>query len=304
MTLLIPPFLEMMGAERAGAKNTLSAYQQDLEAFACFLKPVPLEKATPDHIQDYLAYTVKQGMSAATQSRRLSTLRQFYRFLISEQSIPKDPTLGMESPKFTQSLPKTLTTEEITLLFQTAAQQETAAGCRMVTMLEIMYATGLRVTELVSLPRAVLPQNITDLLTRPYLIVMGKGGRERLVPLNQSAIRALTAYMGVRQKFLQKLSPGHDKWLFPSRGKMGHLTRHRFFQLLKELAVCAGLSETKVSPHVIRHAFATHLLEGGADLLAIQKLLGHVDISTTQIYTHVTKNHLIDVVLQHHPLAK
>lgn len=292
---MISMFLEMLAAERGCAKNTRLAYQNDLLAFAAFIAPMPIEQATDQHIIAFMKETGQ--LSRATQSRRLSALRQFYAFLISEGIIKSNPTSLLEGPKAARSLPKTLSKEDMTRLLEAASALESPMGYRLMAMLEMMYASGLRVSELVCLPRSAVPR-LSVLEERPYLIVTGKGGRERLVPINSAACDALRRYMAVRPQ-----GPLSEKWLFPSRGKEGHLTRHRFFQQLKELAVAAGLDPEKVSPHVIRHAFATHLLQGGADLLAIQKLLGHVDITTTQIYTHVAQEHVTELVHQHHPLT-
>lgn len=299
---LIDFFLEMLTAERGCAKNTRTAYHNDLLAFVKHVSPTSLENVTPQQITDFMHVTTTSGFTTSTQSRRLSALRQFYAFLQSENITTTNPTSLIDAPKSQRPLPKTLTKNDIEKLLTQANQLDTPNGYRMLAMLELMYASGLRVSELVSLPRTVLPLQIDVLEKRPYLMVTGKGGRERIVPLNKPALEALKKYMTVRPAFL-KSAPLSEKWLFPSRGKDGHLTRHRFFQLIKELAGAAGIDPEKVSPHIIRHAFATHLLQGGADLLAIQKLLGHVDITTTQIYTHVAKDHLVDVVTHHHPLA-
>ncbi len=294
---LIESFLEMLIAERAAAKNTVSSYRQDLEDFRLFILPTAFEEVSSQQVVAYLNEKASQGISVQTQSRRLSALRQFYRFLVSEQILLFDPTESVDKPKASKPLPKTLSQKDVECLLEAAAQQKSPQGYRLLVLLELLYATGLRVSELVSLPVSAFPQKMDDLRERPYLIIKGKGGKERLVPLTEAAINALKLY---KASIPETQSP----WLFPSRSKEGYLTRHRFFQLLKELAMSAGLSPEKVSPHIIRHAFATHLLQGGADLLSIQKLLGHADISTTQIYTHVAKDHLVEVVMTHHPLAK
>lgn len=301
-------FLEMLAAERGVAKNTLEAYGRDLKLFFSFINQDALQ-AESSHIVTYLGFLHEQKRSVATQSRHLSTLRHFYTFLLSEEKIAQNPTQLVDGPKSQQPLPKTLTYEEVELLITEASQCDTPQGIRLWTMLELMYASGMRVSELVSLPLSVLPQDLEQLNTQQMLFIKGKGDRERYIPLGGPAVRALEQYIKVRPFFCRsspKKSLGADpqKFLFPSRGKEGHLTRIRFFQQLKKLAVCVDIDPEKVSPHVLRHAFATHLLQGGADLMVIQKLLGHATIATTQIYTHVMASHVIKLVHEHHPLAK
>jgi integrase/recombinase XerD len=291
----VEAFLEMLVAERGGSLNTVAAYRQDLIHFSGFLGVLPLSQATPHHITGYLSYLSQQGMEGTTSSRRLSALRQFYQFLVSEGWVPSNPTSSIDAPRRQRSLPKTLSEEEINRLLEVASMQTDPEGLRLYALLEILYATGLRVSELMTLPLTVVHS------TQPFLMIKGKGGKERLIPLSDLTKKALLAYVGVRSHFLQKSVD--SKWLFPSSGAQGHLTRQRFGQLLKGLALAADLDPQKISPHVVRHAFATHLLRHGADLLAIQKLLGHADLSTTQIYTHVVADHLKKLVLHHHPLA-
>lgn len=297
-------FLEMLAAEKAGASNTILSYQHDLGDFLRFLAPTSLRLAVKADIERYLQTLATRGMATTTQARRLSTLRHFYKFLVSEQLVEQDPTQLLDSPKPERSLPKILDFDEVELLIQAAAITQTPQDIRLHCLVEMLYASGLRVSELVSLPINVIPQDPSQLAFQQMLFIKGKGGRERLVPLGHHAVEALQAYLKVRPYFLEKGYTNAHKWLFPSRGRQGYLTRHRFFQLLKELAIKAGIAPEKVSPHVLRHAFATHLLQGGADLLSIQKLLGHADISTTQIYTHVVVDHVVNLVAQHHPLAK
>lgn len=298
-------FLEMLAAEKAGAMNTILSYQLDLVDFAQFLASKPLRLAERGDVESYLQALTTRGLATTTQARRLSALKHFYKFLVSEQFIEQDPTQLLDSPKPERSLPKTLTLDEVDLLINTAAaSMEAPQDIRLHCLIEMLYASGLRVSELVSLPFVVIPQDTSQLAQQQMLFIKGKGGRERLVPLGQHAVAALQSYLKVRPHFLEKVKVNTHKWLFPSRSKEGYLTRHRFFQLLKELAVKANIAPEKVSPHVLRHAFATHLLQGGADLLSIQKLLGHADISTTQIYTHVMADHVVNLVAQHHPLAR
>lgn len=293
----IEPFLEMLAAERGAAENTLDAYRRDLEHLAGFLAKrgrAPAE-ATVEDLRGYLAALDAAGLAPRTAARRLSALRQFYRFLVSEERRSDDPTLQLSSPRQGRSLPKILSEEEVTRLLEAARRRPGPEGLRLVAILELLYATGLRVSELVALPAAAVARDPR------LLIVSGKGGRERMVPLSDAARAALRTYEPTRRGFLRRA--GDERWLFPSRGGDGHLTRHRVAQLLKELAVEAGIDPAKVSPHVLRHAFASHLLANGADLRAVQQMLGHADISTTQIYTHVLDERLKTLVREHHPLA-
>ncbi|WP_268810763.1 site-specific tyrosine recombinase XerD [Tistlia consotensis] len=292
------PFLEMLAAERGAADNTLEAYRRDLEHLAGFLagRGRAPSNATADDLRGYLAQLEAAGMAPRTAARRLSALRQYYRFLVSEERRADDPTLQLSSPRQGRSLPKILSEDEVTRLLEAARRRNGPEGLRLVAILELLYATGLRVSELVGLPAAAVARDPR------LLIVSGKGGRERMVPLNEAARAALLAYEPARRGFLRRA--GDERWLFPSRGGHGHLTRHRVAQLLKELAVEAGIDPAKVSPHVLRHAFASHLLAHGADLRAVQQMLGHADISTTQIYTHVLDERLRTLVQEHHPLAR
>jgi len=302
----IETFLAMLSAERGSAANTIEAYRRDLGDFGRFLqrRNVALAAATTADVSDYFREAAAAGLKPASRARRLSALRQLFKFLVAEGVVANDPTLGHAAPRRQRPLPKTLNVAEVDRLIATAAKRaEAAAGSdrrralRLNCLIEMLYATGMRVSELVSLPRSVLSGD------ERVLTIRGKGGRERLVPLNASARTALDRYLG--------LGEGEDftptvatKWLFPSRGAQGHVTRQRFAQDLKELAVEAGLDPERVSPHVLRHAFASHLLDRGADLRSLQQLLGHADISTTEIYTHVLEERLKKLVEQHHPLAR
>lgn len=294
----IEAFLDMLVSERGAAKNTRISYGQDLCHFGGFIKPKSLKEGTSDDIFSYMSSLSQQDISPATAARRLSALRQFYRFLISEEILDKDPTSVIDSPRQRRPLPKTLTEEQVELLLKASSLQTDPEGIRLNTMLEILYASGLRVSELISIPYSAVATHMGQMLR-----IKGKGGRERLVPLGQPAIEALNRYFTVRPYFVEKAGYRGKLWLFPSTSKQGYITRQRFHQLLKELALTSGLDSQLVSPHIVRHAFATHLLRHGADLLAIQKLLGHADISTTQIYTHVVVDHLKELVLEHHPLV-
>ncbi|MFN3232305.1 MAG: site-specific tyrosine recombinase XerD [Alphaproteobacteria bacterium] len=301
---VIEAFLEMLAAERGVAENTLQAYARDLGHFRDFAdaKRVPLIKADDDLIRAYLSRLDKAGFATSTAARRLSAIKQFYKFLYGDGLRPDDPSASIEGPKQRRSLPKTLSEADIDALMG-AVRNRPGAGAdprqiRLAALLEVAYATGLRVSELVSLPYGAVTGDTRVLLVR------GKGGRERMVPLSVPAREALDAYLEVRDFFLEKTGPKARGFLFPSRGKAGHLTRIRFVQLLDELAVAAGIDPRRVSPHVLRHAFASHLLNHGADLRSVQQMLGHADISTTQIYTHVLEERLQALVRSGHPLAK
>lgn len=302
---LISQFLEMIAAERGAADNTLQAYRRDLDDFLRYLatRNRALPDVVPADISAYLRAISESGLAPASRARRLSAIRQLFKFLTSEELIAEDPAHGLAGPKKARSLPKTLSVAEVDRLIETAhARIEPAKGrdrvraLRLYALIEMLYATGMRVSELVTLPRTVLAGD------GRVLTIKGKGGRERLVPLNQAARAALERYLNVG--FDDGVAPMLPaKWLFASRGAEGHLTRQRLGQELKELAAEAGLDPERVSPHVLRHAFASHLLDRGADLRSVQQLLGHADISTTQIYTHVLEERLKKLVFEHHPLA-
>jgi integrase/recombinase XerD len=303
-------FLAMLAAERGAAGNTLQAYRRDLEGFLGFLgaRGRSLVETLPTDISAYLRGQSEAGLAPASRARRLSAVRQLFKFLAGEGLIVEDPSIGLAGPRMQRSLPKTLSVAEVDRLIEAArAHTETATGrdrvraLRLHALIETLYATGLRVTELVTLPRSVLAGD------GRVLTIKGKGGRERLVPLNQAARTALDRYLNVGREGNDEddgVAPMvRTKWLFASRGAEGHLTRQRLAQELKELAQEANLDPARVSPHVLRHAFASHLLDRGADLRSVQQLLGHADISTTQIYTHVLEERLKKLVFEHHPLA-
>ncbi len=292
---LIEAFIEMIVAERGASPNTVAAYERDLKDFSDHLKRRTPQDATAGDIRRYLDRMAADGLAPKTAARRLSALRQFYRFLHAEGMREDDPTTAVDMPRLGRALPKLLSEDEVDALLDAARARSGAEAVRLLAMVEILYATGLRVSELVGLPLSAVARD-------PRLVlVRGKGGKERLVPLSEPARAALDAYLDIRARFLPA---GRSDHLFPSRGRRGHLTRERFAQLLKELALEAGIDPRKVSPHVLRHAFATHLLNRGADLRSVQKMLGHADISTTQIYTHVLEARLKALVETHHPLAR
>jgi integrase/recombinase XerD len=297
-------FLEMMSVERGAAENTLQSYQRDLEDILSFLKARGLRaiEASADDLRAYFADFAAQGFKASSQARRLSALRQFYKFLYAEGIRTDDPTGVLDAPKKGRPLPKTMSVEDVTRLIQQAEAEATAEPklerLRMSALIELLYATGMRVSELVSLPASVLARD------GRFLIVRGKGNKERLVPLSHSAIASMKRY-GVMMQAETAAKGGEDSpWLFPSSSEAGYLPRQVFARDLKGLAGRAGVRVASISPHVLRHAFASHLLANGADLRAVQELLGHSDISTTQIYTHVLEGRLHDLVQNHHPLAK
>jgi integrase/recombinase XerD len=291
-------FLEMLTAERNAAVNTCAAYRRDLEDATAFLqrRDRGLSDATADDLRDYLSLLAANDVRPSTAARRLSALRQYFKFVQGEGWRADDPTAGLDSPKLGRPLPKLLSEAEMSRLIAACAALEGAEGLRLTALTELLYATGLRVSELVALPHAAV------LRDQPFLIVRGKGAKERMVPLNATAKTVLSAYLAQRGAFLPK-NAKTSPWLFPSRGASGHLTRQRFGQMLKEIALKAEIDPAIISPHVLRHAFATHLLDHGADLRALQKMLGHADIATTQIYTHVASGRLKDLVARHHPLA-
>jgi integrase/recombinase XerD len=301
-------FLDMAASERGAAVNTLSAYTRDIDDFAAHLGRAAraLVEARPGDITGYLHVLSQAGLAPASRARKLSTLRQLYKFCLAEDLIEEDPTHGLAGPRQGRSLPKILSVADVDRLIEAArARIEPSRGrdrvraLRLYCLLEILYATGLRVSELVSLPRQVLDGD------GRVLTIRGKGGRERLVPLNTPARAALDRYLDLGRNPEDGVSAMiRNRWLFPSKSAEGHLTRQRFGQDLKSLAEEAGLDPERVSPHVLRHAFASHLLDRGADLRAVQQLLGHADISTTEIYTHVLEERLKQLVHEHHPLAK
>ncbi|WP_333794762.1 site-specific tyrosine recombinase XerD [Hyphomicrobium sp.] len=304
----ITAFLEMMAAEKGAAANTLDAYRRDLADYTAFLarSAIAVEGALRADVSRYLQELSVSGLKPASRARRLSAVRQLYKFLEAEGVIPENPADGLRAPGKKRTLPKILSVDEVDRLIATAARaaeglsgRDLVRAVRHHCLLEMLYATGMRVSELVSLPRSVLTGD-PRLLT-----IRGKGGRERLVPLNAGARAALARYLALGSAPEDGVAPMiATRYLFPSRGGQGHLTRQRFAQDLKATALLAGLDPDRVSPHVLRHAFASHLLDRGADLRSVQSLLGHADISTTEIYTHVLEERLRRLVTEHHPLAR
>jgi integrase/recombinase XerD len=306
---LIELFLDMQAAERGASKNTLDAYRNDLADLAAHLRApkVSVAKATTDDLRAFLSSLAERGFATASLARRLSAVRQLYRFLYAEGKRGDDPAAVLEGPKRARTLPKVLSIAEVDgLLAKARAQAEDTAAtpavqlraARLLCLLEVVYATGLRVSELVALPASAARKD------QRMLVVRGKGNKDRLVPLNGAAKRAMAEYLALRgetEKQASKSAP--SKWLFPSFGEQGHLTRQHFARELKALSAACGITAERVSPHVLRHAFASHLLHNGADLRVVQTLLGHADISTTQIYTHVLEERLKALVRDLHPLT-
>ena len=300
----ISTFLEAQAAELGAATNTLLAYGRDLKDFADWLQGrSDFAGATRDDVEAYLIHCDAQGLAKSTRARRLSAIRQLYRFAFEEGWRSDNPAIEINGPGRDQRLPKILSVEEVDRLLQAARQMGRSREDRVrnTCLMELLYATGMRVSELVSLPVSAARGDPR------MLLIMGKGGKERMVPLSPPARAAMTLWLALRDATQEaariKGKPG-SKYLFPSTGRLGHLTRHRFYLLIKDMAVHAGISPAKVTPHTLRHAFATHLLANGADLRAIQTLLGHADVATTEIYTHVLDERLTALVMDHHPLAR
>ena len=300
---LADAFLEMLVAERGAAANTLTAYAHDLNEFAEFIAPTGLDEAGAGQIKAYLASLAARDLSARTQARRLSALKQFHRFLLGEGHRADDPTQAVEAPRLGRPLPRDLSMEDVSRLLETAREATAiedgprrGKALRLLALVEVLYASGMRVSELVSLPLSVARANDRVLLVR------GKGGKERLVPLTPAAFNAIQDWLPARALALSARRQ-ESRWLFPGTDPEHHMTRQRLGQMLKDLAVEAGVDVTIVKPHAMRHAFATHLLANGADLRSVQQMLGHSDISTTQIYTHVLNERMAQLVEQHHPLA-
>jgi integrase/recombinase XerD len=304
---LIELYLDMLAAERGAAANTLAAYRRDLEDVSADLTANKrrIADAESDDLRAHLARLGKRGLAASSVARRLSAIRQLYRFLYSEGHRGDDPAAALQGPKRGRALPKVLTVKQVDDLLararaglQAEAPAERLRAARLACLLEVLYATGLRVSELVALPATAAQPK------QQMLLIRGKGGRERIVPLNAAAKRAMTDYLALLDETQKRApKPARPKWLFPSFGESGHLSRQHFARELKSLAAAAGLKPAQVSPHVLRHAFASHLLHNGADLRVVQTLLGHADISTTQIYTHVLEDRLKNLVRDLHPLA-
>lgn len=306
LSLLLENFIEMMLAERAVSKNTITSYQNDLEQFLGWvtINKKVIEEIRQEDLMAYIFFLSNQKLSASSVIRKISSLRQFFNFLINEDYIKINPTIELESPKKEQNLPKALLQQQIDLLLITAEEDKTLEGIRNMAMLEILYSTGMRISELMQLKMSSLQKNLSDDPNLFATIISGKGNRERVIILSEKAMKALKKFLTIRSEFLKQT---HSDYIFPSfmkNGKATHLTRQRFFQIIKSLAQKAGLDMKAISPHKIRHSFATHLLANGADLRIVQEMLGHADISSTQIYTKVLPEKAKELVQKSHPLAK
>ncbi|MEM8791986.1 MAG: site-specific tyrosine recombinase XerD [Pseudomonadota bacterium] len=294
----IGAFLEALQAERGASQNTVAAYGRDLGAFANWLGANAFSNVDREMIEAYLAAIEAEGLATSTRARRLSAIRQFFRFVYSDGLRTDDPAARLQGPRKERRLPGTISEREVTRLLDTARDGK---DLRMHCLMELLYATGLRVSELVGLPANALRGDPRMILVR------GKGGRERMVPLSDAARLVTARWLAerdVRDEQTVRAGQRPSPWLFPSRSKQGHLTRVAFWMALKTLAVRAGVDPEGLSPHTLRHAFATHLLANGADLRVIQQLLGHADISTTEIYTHVLDERMKTLVLEKHPLSR
>ncbi len=291
----IEAFLEMMSAERGASPNTLDAYGRDLLDASGFLGGA-LVTSTPDDLSAWVRSLARHGLAATTQARKVSSLKRFFRFLFEEGDRRDDPTSQLSAPKSAQTVPDVLSPEEVNALLSACGEDY-----RLVCLMELLYGAGLRATELVSLRLGHLPRRKAGGWETTHIIIRGKGARERLCPLGMPALNAIVQWLEVRDS--DTYGQRSQDFLFPSRGKGGHLTRRRLGQLLNRLAEKTGIDAGRVHPHALRHAYATHLLQGGADLRSVQTLLGHVDISTTQIYTHIMTDELADILETLHPLA-
>lgn len=293
----IDSFLEMMAAEKGAAQNTIAAYRRDLNQFFEFVSVRSVKDITKNDVTAFMQDLGKQKRSPKTMARKLSALKEYFKFLYSEKEVRDNPSANILTPKQEKPLPKFLTEEEVKALIKAAGDSQDIRHKRMAVMLELMYACGLRVSELVSLPENCINYD------KRQIFVRGKGSKERIVPVAPSALNSVSEYMEYRECFLK--AGRRSIWLFPSKSSAsGHVTRDAFFKNIKEAAVLAGIMPSKVSPHVLRHSFATHLLNHNADLRSLQKMLGHEDISTTEIYTHIITDKLIETVKAKHPLAK
>ncbi|MFR1673460.1 MAG: site-specific tyrosine recombinase/integron integrase [Alphaproteobacteria bacterium] len=289
-------FLEMMSAERGASANTLEAYGRDVEEFLTYCGGMALKEISRDDVGDFVQYLGRVGRSPKTVARKLSAVREFFKFLYTEKDIKDNPAADVLTPKQEKPLPKFLSEDEIKRLIAAAKECSGPKGRQMTAMLELMYASGLRVSELVS-----LPENCIN-FDRRQVFVRGKGSKERVVPVAPAAIQAVFDYLEQRDCFIRE--GRRSIWLFPSKSsRSGHISRDTFFKRLKELAVKAGIYPSRVTPHVLRHSFATHLLNHNADLRSVQKMLGHESINTTEIYTHILSDKLLETVQKLHPLA-
>ncbi|ABV84717.1 site-specific tyrosine recombinase XerD [Rickettsia massiliae] len=302
----ISQFLEMLLAERALSKNSILSYKRDLFDFHNYLATQKLSELniTTENIRDWIEYLASNDLQARSINRKISTIKSYYKFLISENHTAFNPVLNVDLPKYQNKLPEILSIDQIKSLLEHCSQDNSPEGIRLNAMIHLLYASGFRVSELVSLKLADILTNKTSKgEVRKIFSVLGKGNKERVIVINEQAVISIAKYLAIRDVFVNKAKPRNLIYLFPSSALAGYMTRQNFAILLKSAALYAGLNPEHISPHILRHSFASHLLEGGADLRVIQELLGHADISTTQIYTHLQTNHLKKALL-HHPLNK
>ncbi len=297
--LLVENFLEILASEKGLSKNTLYSYKIDLDQFINFLKKksIKSKEFKDKDIKEFISTFKNKGYEKSTVSRKISSLTHFFNFLLDEKEIETNPLNNFEIPKQTKKLPIILSNKHIDKILELTRQDQSATGIRLYTMIEILYATGIRISELVEMKLSSIYED------KNFLLVSGKGNKERLVPISKNTRETLNKYLTIRSHFISKKIK--SIWLFPSKqSSVGHITRQRFNQLLNELNLRADLGIKSISPHKLRHAFATHLLENGMDLRSLQQILGHADISTTQIYTHVLKERLKEIIKDNHPLSK
>jgi len=297
--LLVENFLEILASEKGLSKNTLSSYKIDLDQFVDFIqkKNVKTIESREKEIKEFINTFRQRGYEKSTISRKISSLTHFFNFLLEENEIKTNPFKNFQVPKQKKKLPIILSSKHIDKILEFTKLDQSIAGVRLYTMIEILYATGIRVSELVEMKLSSVYED------KNFLLVAGKGNKERLVPISNKTRETLDKYLSIRGNFFN--DKNNSEWLFPSkRSSMGHITRQRFNQLLKQLNIEANIGIKSISPHKLRHAFATHLLENGMDLRSLQQILGHSDISTTQIYTHVLKERLKEIIKDNHPLSK
>lgn len=301
----ISQFLEMLLAERGLSKNSILSYKRDLLDFQNYLAKQKLLELniTAENVRNWIEHLANNDLQARSINRKISTIKSYYEFLISENHIKLNPALSVDLPKYQNKLPEILSIDEIKTLLEYCSQDNTPEGLRLNAMIHLLYASGLRVSELVSLKLSDILGNKISGEVKKIFSVIGKGNKERIIVINEQAVNNLTKYLAIRDNFVNKANPKNLIYLFPSSSLFGYMTRQNFAILLKSAALYASLNPEHISPHILRHSFASHLLEGGADLRVIQELLGHADISTTQIYTHLQTNHL-KKALSHHPLSK
>lgn len=301
----ISQFLEMLLAERALSKNSILSYKRDLFDFQNYLAKQRLSdlNITTENVRDWIEYLASNDLQARSINRKISTIKSYYEFLISENHTAFNPVLNVDLPKYQNKLPEILSIDQIKSLLEYCSQDNSPEGIRLNAMIHLLYASGLRVSELVSLKLADILANKMLGEVKKVFSVLGKGNKERVIVINEQAVISIAKYLAIRDVFVNKAKPKNLIYLFPSSALAGYMTRQNFAILLKSAALYANLNPEHISPHILRHSFASHLLEGGADLRVIQELLGHADISTTQIYTHLQTNHLKKALL-HHPLNK